>query len=65
MNILFLDIYKKSKSRISKDTAGVYGTENDLGDSFFGKVISFIIKQLIFWPNLSFVQLMYCCIASA
>ena len=58
MNILFLDIYKKSKSRISKDTAGGYGTENDLGDSFFGKVISFIIKQLIFWPNLSFVQLM-------
>lgn len=58
MNILFLDIYKKSKSRISKDTAGGYGTENDLGDSFFGKLISFLIKQLIFWPNLSFVQLM-------
>ena len=34
MKILFLDIYKKSNSRISKDTAGGYGTENDLGDSF-------------------------------
>ena len=58
MNILFLDVYKKSWSRISKDTAGGYGTENDLGDSFFGRLISFIIKQFIFWPNLSFVQLM-------
>ena len=58
LNILFLDVYKKSWSRISKDTAGGYGTENDLGDSFFGRLISFIIKKFIFWPNLSFAQLM-------
>ena len=58
MNILFLDVYKKSWSRISKDTAGGYGTENDLGDGFFGKVVSFLIKQFIFWPNLSFAQLL-------
>ena len=58
MKLLFLDVYKKSFSRISKDTAGGYGTENDLGDGIFGKSLSFIVKNLIFWPNLSFVQLM-------
>ncbi len=58
MKILFLDIYKKSKSRISKDTAGGYGTENNLGDSLVGKLLSYVIKKTIFWPNLSFVQLM-------
>ena len=38
MNILFLDVYKKSSSRISKDTSGGYGTENSLGDGIIGKV---------------------------
>ena len=57
MKILFLDIYKNSFSRISKDTAGGYGTENNLGNSFFCKTLSYIIKKTIFWPNLSFVQL--------
>lgn len=58
MKILFLDIYKKSNSRISKDTAGGYGTENNLGDSLIGKSLSYFVKKTIFWPNLSFVQLM-------
>ena len=58
MKILFLDIYKKSNSRISKDTAGGYGTENNLGDSLIGKSLSYFIKKTIFWPNLSFAQLM-------
>ena len=58
MNFLFLDVYKKSSSRISKDTAGGYGTENDLGDGIPGKILSRIIKNSIFWPNLSFIQLM-------
>lgn len=58
MRILFLDIYKKSNSRISKDTAGGYGTENNLGDSIIGKSFSYIIKKTISWPNLSFVQLL-------
>ncbi len=57
MQILFLDVYKKSNSRISKDTAGGYGTENSIGDSLIGKLLSFIIKKSIFWPSLSFVQL--------
>ena len=58
MKILFLDIYKKSNSRISKDTAGGYGTENNLGDSLVGKSLSYFVKKTIFWPNLSFAQLM-------
>lgn len=58
MKILFLDIYKKSNSRISKDTAGGYGTENNIGDSLIGKSLSYFIKKTIFWPNLSFAQLM-------
>ncbi len=58
MKILFLDIYKKSNSRISKDTAGGYGTENNLGDSIFSKFLSYFVKNTIFWPNLSFIQLM-------
>ena len=58
MKFLFLDVYKYSRSRISKDTAGGYGTENDLGDGLFGKTLSMVIKKSIFWPNLSFIQLM-------
>ena len=58
MKLLFLDVYKKSGSRISKDTAGGYGTENDLGDGVIGKLLSYLIKRTVFWPNLSFVQLL-------
>jgi radical SAM superfamily enzyme YgiQ (UPF0313 family) len=58
MKILFLDIYKKSNSRISKDTAGGYGTENNLGDSIVSKSLSYFIKNTIYWPNLSFTQLL-------
>ena len=58
MRLLFLDIYKKSSSRISKDTAGGYGTENNLGDGILGRTISWVVKNTVFWPNLSFVQLM-------
>jgi anaerobic magnesium-protoporphyrin IX monomethyl ester cyclase len=58
MKILFLDIYKKSIARISKDTAGGYGTENNLGDGLIGKTITYAIKNSIFWPNLAFIQLL-------
>ncbi len=58
MKFLFLDVYKKSHARISKDTAGGYGTENDMGDGLFGNLLSRVIKRSIFWPNLSFIQLM-------
>ncbi|MDC1382757.1 radical SAM protein [Candidatus Puniceispirillum sp.] len=58
MNYLFLDVYKEAHYRISKDTAGGYGTSNDLGDGIFGSVASRVIKKSIFWPNLSFAQLL-------
>lgn len=58
MKYLFLDIYKKAHYRISKDTAGGYGTANDLGDGIFGRAISNIIKHTVSWPNLFFAQLL-------
>ena len=58
MRFIFVDIYKNSNYRISKDTAGGYGTGNDLGSGIFGKVLSRIIKYSVFWPNLSFAQLL-------
>ena len=58
MNYLFLDVYKNTPYRISKDTAGGYGTANDLGDGLVGKCLSLAIKRAVHWPNLSFVQLM-------
>lgn len=58
MRFIFLDIYKRSNHRISKDTAGGYGTGNDLGSGIFGRILSKIIKYSVFWPNLSFAQLL-------
>ena len=58
MNYLFFDIYKKSHYRIAKDTAGGFGTANDLGNGVFGKTLSMIIKNTVSWPSLSFCQLL-------
>jgi hypothetical protein len=52
----FIDVYKKSNSRISKDTAGGYGTENLLGSGFFSPLAQYLIKKGVFWPNLSFMH---------
>lgn len=57
MKIIFLDVYKTARARISKDTAGGYGTQNDLGDGLFGRAITTYIKSSVFWPNLAFAQL--------
>jgi len=57
MKFLFIDAYKKSIARVSKDTAGGYGTHNSLGDSFIGMAMSWVINKSVFWPNLSFIQL--------
>tara|TARA_B100001093_G_scaffold133729_1_gene126417 strand:- start:2868 stop:4187 length:1320 start_codon:yes stop_codon:yes gene_type:complete len=57
VNCLFLDPYKKSCSRISKDTAGGYGTENSIGDDIISILLSLTIKSSVHWPNLSFMQL--------
>lgn len=59
MKILFLDIYKKSNARISKDTAGGYGTENDFGIGIIPFILTRIVKFGLFWPNLMFVQLFH------
>ena len=48
MNFLFIDTYKSSISRISKDTAGGYGTNNSLGDGPLGKIMSWIINKSVF-----------------
>ncbi len=55
--ILFLDVYKKSNSRISKDTSGGYGTENDFGPGLIPLLLKSIVKYGLYWPNLMFVQL--------
>ena len=56
MKILFLDVYKSSPTRISKDTAGGYGTENLLGKGLFASTAQRLIKNGVFWPNLGFMH---------
>lgn len=58
MKFAFLDPYVKAKYRISKDTAGGYGTANDLGDTLFASLLSRYVKRSVFWPSLHFAQLM-------
>ncbi|MDA8665870.1 radical SAM protein [Litoricolaceae bacterium] len=58
MKFCFLDIYRNEAYRISKDTAGGYGTANDLGDGIFGRLLSRAVRFAVHWPNLQFVQLM-------
>ena len=57
MKILFLDVYKNSNTRISKDTAGGYGTENELGPGPIAFFAEKFLRQSLFWPSLSFIQL--------
>lgn len=55
--IIFVDIYKRSSARISKDTNGGYGTENLFGPHIVSKLAQWALKKSVFWPNLSFAQL--------
>ena len=41
-NVLILDAYRSSKYRISKDTCGGYGTENDFGYGLVPRILSFV-----------------------
>jgi len=50
MKILVLDLYRPSYSRISKDTCGAYGTENNFGKGLIPLILSGIAKHAIFWP---------------
>jgi anaerobic magnesium-protoporphyrin IX monomethyl ester cyclase len=55
--IVFIDVYKESPSRISKDTAGGYGTENDFGIGLMPAILKRLVKFSLYWPNLMFAQL--------
>jgi hypothetical protein len=57
MKIVVLDVYKKSPYRISKDTNGGYGVENDLGSGMLPSIMSRVAKHSIFWPPLSALNL--------
>ncbi len=57
MKIIFLDVYKKSNTRISKDTAGGYGTENEMGPGLVAFLAEKFLKKSLFWPSLAFIQL--------
>lgn len=56
MTSVFLDVYKMSSTRVSKDTAGGYGTENKLGKGFFVRMAEACIKRGVFWPNVGFMH---------
>lgn len=52
MKILILDVYPKTKYRISKDQNGGYGTANNYGDGFVSKILKLIVKNSIDFPPL-------------
>jgi hypothetical protein len=56
VKVLILDLYKKSKYRISKDTSGGYGTENDFGIGFLPQTLAIFAKKMLFWPPLSILN---------
>ena len=57
MKIAVLDVYKNSPYRITKDTNGGYGVENDLGQGLFPQLLSLVAKKSIFWPPLTALNL--------
>ena len=57
MKFGFLDVYYEANYRISKDTAGGYGTANTLGNGLVSSILTRYIKRAVSWPNLQFVQL--------
>ena len=56
-NVVILDAYKPSRFRISKDTCGGYGTENDFGYGFIPNMLSFVAKYSLFWSPLAVLNL--------
>lgn len=49
-NAFVLDVYRESGFRISKDTSGGYGTENDLGPGFIPAILGKLLKHGLWWP---------------
>lgn len=52
MKILILDVYPKTKYRISKDQNGAYGTSNNYGNSIISKLLKYVVKNSIDFPPL-------------
>ena len=50
MKFLIVDNYTKDNWRLVKDTAGVYGTGNDFGNSIFSKLINKFVSKVISMP---------------
>jgi hypothetical protein len=57
-NVAILDSYRPSKYRISKDTCGGYGTENDFGIGLIPSILSSLAKHSLFWSPLSALNLL-------
>ena len=57
MKVVILDVYRKSPYRISKDTNGGYGVENDMGSGFIPGLLSRVAKHSIYWPPLAALNL--------
>ena len=53
MNFLILDVYPNDNWRLVKDTAGGYGTGNDFGNNFVGKLMNYFVSKLITMPPMS------------
>ena len=51
--ILILDVYPNDSWRLVKDTAGGYGTGNDFGSNFIGKLMNFFVNKTISMPPMS------------
>ncbi len=56
--VIILDVYKKSSFRLSKDTCGGYGTENDFGSGLPAYALSKLAKFSLFWPPLAALNLL-------
>lgn len=50
---LILDVYPNDDWRLVKDTAGGYGTGNNFGSTFLGKIMNLIVGKTIAMPPMS------------
>ena len=53
LKILILDIYPSDNWRLVKDTAGGYGTGNNFGTNYLGKIMNFFVGKTISMPPMS------------
>ncbi len=57
IKILILDVYPSDSWRLVKDTAGGYGTGNNFGSNFIGKIMNFFVSKTISMPPMSALYL--------